>query len=275
MPQSFAEPETTSAIFVFTPAESKRFIAKAVAAMPVVRRAMGHGRIIIANGSTNGYVAEELLGVSLPKERRVAGHIADGNLGILRDEFRLSPFVLINGQAVDVPWPQVAPDFTGNDIFIKGANAVDPGGNAGIILAGSTSGTIGIALGTVVARGAHLIVPVGLEKLVSSVVEAARRMGQRRIAYPEGEGPGLMPLVTATVVTEITAFDFLFGLQATQVAAGGVGGSEGAVVLVAEGNPDQVQAALTLTAGIKGEPPFPAMTAYRQSYGKDFPMGVD
>lgn len=273
MTESSGAPGVTSAIFVLAPSESKRLIAKAVAAMPVVQRALRQGRVIIATGSTNAYVAEEILGIALPKERYVSGNIAEGSLGTTRDDTRIRPFVISEGKPVEMPWPEALPAFTAADVFIKGANAVDFWGNVGIILAGNAAGTIGLALGTVVARGAHLIVPVGLEKLIPSVVEAAHKTGQRRIAYPEGEAIGLMPLVSATVVTEISAFRVLFDLSATQVAAGGINGAEGSVVLVAEGRPEQVGAALDLVGKIKGEPPFPSLGDYRLRYGKDFATG--
>lgn len=49
-----------------------------MAALPEVRRAMERGRIIIANGTTNAFVAEELLGVPVPKVRFAADIISEG-----------------------------------------------------------------------------------------------------------------------------------------------------------------------------------------------------
>ncbi|MFQ6057747.1 MAG: hypothetical protein ACE5MB_02550 [Anaerolineae bacterium] len=245
----------TSAIFALTPSESKRLIARAVAALPEVRRAMEQGRIIIANGTTNAFVAEELLGISVPKYRFAAGIIAEGLLAETRPEDRLPPYVLRNGQPVDVPAKEMIREFEADDVFIKGGNAVDPQGNVGILMANERGGTIGMALGTVVARGAHLIAPVGLEKLVPSVPEAARKCGQLRQKYHLGSPVGLMPLVNARVITEVQALDILAGVQATHVASGGINGSEGAVVLVAEGSEEDVARAFRLVERIKGEPP--------------------
>lgn len=95
---------------------------------------------------------------------------------------------------------------------------------------------------------------MGLEKLVPSVIEAARKAGIDRMKYATGDRVGLFPLVNATVVTEIEALEILTGVKATQVASGGIGGSEGAVTLVAEGTDEQVAAAFELIRGIKGEP---------------------
>ena len=50
------------ASFVFTPWESRRLIGKAVAALPEVQLAYREAEMIIAHGSTNVFVAEELMG---------------------------------------------------------------------------------------------------------------------------------------------------------------------------------------------------------------------
>ena len=40
---------------------------------------------------------------------------------------------------------RAAPDFGPDDVFIKGANAIDPQGNAGILTSSLVGGTIGMA----------------------------------------------------------------------------------------------------------------------------------
>ena len=47
--------------FTLTPAAGKRLIAKAVVAHPVVQTALKSGTVAIIAGTTNGYVAEEIL----------------------------------------------------------------------------------------------------------------------------------------------------------------------------------------------------------------------
>ena len=61
-----SEDDTVGGVMAFTPAESKRLIARAVVAMTPVRRALENGRVIVAGGTTNAYVAEEILGVPVP-----------------------------------------------------------------------------------------------------------------------------------------------------------------------------------------------------------------
>ncbi len=73
------------ALFVLTPAESKRLIAKAVADMEEVKRAKESGKLLIGHGSTNVYVVEEVLGKGKvaelwKREFYVSGAILRGTL---------------------------------------------------------------------------------------------------------------------------------------------------------------------------------------------------
>ncbi|HEX3013689.1 MAG TPA: hypothetical protein VHO92_05405, partial [Methanobacterium sp.] len=47
--------------FLITPAAGKRLIAKALAKYPVITESLESGTVVIIAGTTNGYVAEELL----------------------------------------------------------------------------------------------------------------------------------------------------------------------------------------------------------------------
>jgi hypothetical protein len=244
-----------SGILVLTPAESKRLIAKAVVAMPQVKRALEKGRVIIANGTTTAFVAEEILGRPVSKYRYAAGYIGEGKLAATPPELRTDPYVLVDGRPVDVPAKEMIQEFEADDVFIKSANAVDAEGHVGVLMANEKGGTIAMALGPVMARGCHLIVPVGLEKLVPSVTEASHKGGILRLKYAMGLKVGLMPVVNATVVTEIQALRILAGVEATHVASGGIGGCEGAVALVVEGTDEAVQKAFEVVGGVKGERP--------------------
>ncbi len=64
-----------------------------------------------------------------------------------------------------------------------------------------------------------------------------------------------MPVVSARVVTEIQALEILSGVHAVHVASGGVGGSEGSVVIALEGSDETVRRAFELVKSMKGEPP--------------------
>ncbi len=250
------------ALFVFTPAEAKRLIGKAVANLEEVKKAKDTGNILIGHGSTNVYVAEEILGREKVCERfnrdaYLSGVTVKGTLcSTLGTE--KPPILLIRRGAIEPPeatMAEILRDFGRDSVFIKGANAVDPEGNAAVFMAHPEGGTIGWAMGIILARGIRLIVPVGREKLIPSVKKAVTLCGQLTLDYCQGLKVGLFPLSGATVITEIEALKILAGVESFQVASGGSSGSEGAVTLVAEGESPEIGKAIEIVESIKGEPP--------------------
>lgn len=250
------------ALFVLTPAESKRLIAKAVAGLEEVKRAKENGKMLIGHGSTNVLVAEEIMGKEKVADlwRRdvyLSGVIMRGTLCTTLGEEK-PPILVLNRGVVEPPAPTMDAllrDFGKDSVFIKGANCVDPDGNAAVFVASREGGTIGWAIGTILARGIRLIVPVGLEKLVTSVPKAVSLCGQETFDYCQGLRVGLIPLSGAKVITEITALKMLAGVDSFHVASGGSSGSEGAVTLVAEGPEKVVKKAIQVVESVKGELP--------------------
>ena len=247
------EDPVVSGIFALTPAESKRLIAKAVVQLPEVRRAWENGRVLVANGTTNSFVAAELLESDVSGFHYSAGLVCDGMLVATKKEERMLPYVFDKGQQVEIGVRDAVLQMGAQDVFIKGANAVDLEGHAGVLMADDKGGTIGTSLGVIAARGIKLICPVGLEKLVPSVVDASSKCGIGRFKHALGLQVGMMPLTNALVITEIEALEILTGVEATHVASGGMAGSEGAVVLVVEGSDEQVDRAVSLVKSIKAE----------------------
>jgi len=250
------------ALFVFTPAESKRLIGKAVARMEEVKRAFKRANIMIGHGSTNVYVLEEILG----KEKL---------LGLMNPSFFLSgilvrgtlcstlgsekpPIVLLKKGVITPPpetMSEMLRDFKSDSVVIKGASAIDPGGNAGVLVSHPEGGTIGWSIGTILARGIQLVTPVGLEKLIPSVKQSISLCGQETLDYVQGKKVGMIPLSNAKIVTEVEALKILTGVDAYHVASGGVSGSEGSVTIVAEGNKEHVKKTIELVESFKGETP--------------------
>jgi len=253
-----------SALVALTPSESRRLIAKAVAELPEVKKASKSGLIIIARGTTNAFVAEEIIGISIQAKSDEYGRglIVEGELRVntkRADERSIgNDFVLRQGKVDDIQPIEAIREFTDDDVFIKGANALESSGQAAVLAASLEGGTIGWALPTLTARSAHLIVPVGLEKLIPSIDQASRRCGVFRFRYSTGLPCALIPLINAKVVTEIQALAVLADVSATHVASGGIGGSEGSVVLTLEGSESNIQRAIELMKKIKGEPPVSA-----------------
>jgi hypothetical protein len=271
------------AMVVLTPSESKRLIAKAVAVLPEVKKALLNGRMIISEGTTNAYLIEEILGTSTPRETYACGVVAGGGMSAVPTEVRTMPYLLYCGKPMDTrpvqqqrakgeireetDWvhpkdnwelhAELIKEFGPEDVLVKGATAVDQWGNAGVFVAEGDGGSIGRDLPVIVSRGSHLIVPVGLEKLIPSVAEATKNCGSQRFKHSFGFCPGVMPLINAKVVTEVQALKILTGVTAIHVASGGIGGCEGAVILSLGGKEKAIDQAFELVKSIKGEPPTP------------------
>jgi hypothetical protein len=243
-------------VITLTPIESRRLLAKAVAAMPAVQRALQGGRLIVSLGTTNAYILEELTGRPVDKGTFTAGVITSGVLCLTDPATRQSPVCFVQGQQSDKPWLEVLSEFTAEDVFIKGANALDLQGNAGILLGGKQGGTIGQAMGLLAAVGAHLVIPVGLEKLIPDVPAAAMAMGQGKMSGQWGMPCGLYVVSTGEVVTEVDALQMLFDVGATVVAAGGVAGSEGAITLAVQGEQSTLSQVDLLVSQLKRERSF-------------------
>jgi hypothetical protein len=249
------------AMFVLTPAESRRLIAKAVVQLPEVQAALETAYVCVVGGTTNAFVARELAGLDISPETYTAGTSASGVVCVTPAERRDPhiPLVLHKGQVVNKSLTEVFEDFALETVVIKGANAVDPEGNVGIITSGFDGGTVAATIGYMTSTGMQYIFPVGLEKLVPSVPEAARWAGSKTFDYSMGAPFGMYCLSNGIVLTEIQALEVLSDVNAMHVASGGIGGNEGAVVLVAEGTDDQVRKAIEYVESVKGEPPVTAL----------------
>ena len=232
-----------------TVAESKRLIAKGVAAMGIVKKALAEGMVTIAKGTTNGRVVEEILGEKIDRSSYVTGNIrpSRGARGDVRLSASLPDVVLRKGEKVEgLSSVDSVAEMKQGDVFIKGCNAVNYKQKLGGILIGhpTTGGTIGGTLGAIFSRRIHLVLPVGLEKSVYADMNDISLKVREDDQYV-GRGPTLMP-VSGHIVTEIEALGILAGVKALQVAAGGVAGAEGSVWLLMEGERAQIEEALKI-----------------------------
>lgn len=257
IPQPVAGKKTTSAMVILNPSESRRLLAKATVALPEVQDAWKKGMIIIARGVTNAYVSEELFRISVePKAAQSVGLVSGGLTNCNADPPPCTWHVIKKGKVMEGADSNLEiMKFGPGDVFIKGANAVDVDGTAGVYVSSVKSGTIGMAWPIINPRGSHLVIPVSLEKMIPCVMEAAKHTGIYHFKYSMGLPAKLTPLPLALVVTEIQAFGILAGVKAYHIGSGGVGGSEGSVHLSLEGDEDAVEKAFELAKSVKGEPP--------------------
>lgn len=130
-----------------------------------------------------------------------------------------------------------------NSLFIKGANAFDTSGLVGILVGGEGGGTIGQALGFLAVKKIPLMVPVGLEKRLDSVLQAAKYLAEPTVGSKDMQ-VGMVVVPNSILITEVKAFEILFNVKAALVAAGGISGFEGSGVFVIKGEERLVQKAL-------------------------------
>jgi hypothetical protein len=249
---------------VMTPAAGKRLIAKALLTHAAVQSAVKLGTMVITAGTTNGYVAEELLkslgqaegfarnlffrGITLPHSQPTNEN------GRLPDESKFPGDVIL----VKGVWQKgktifdVVDDLKQGDVILKGANAVDLSSRRAAILIGHPKGgTIIAALQAVVGRRVRLILPVGVEKRVPGDLDALAA----KLNNPQAQGPRLLP-VQGEILTELDALHMLTGCVAEISAGGGVCGAEGAVWLTVCGESAQEKSAQKLLEKVAGEQPF-------------------
>lgn len=243
------------ALLNFTPALSKVLIAKGVAALPRVREAFENGKVVISTGSTTAHIYRELSG-RWPEGPLACGMVTGKGLCVGRG---MTDFLGAHGHAKYWYFEKGTPIQTedldevlagcaAQDVFIKGANALDPMGQAGVLLGVENGGTTGKAIGHIMAKGIYFVIPVGLEKTVmGSVVDDAGEMGIHRLEYCSGMPVGLMPL-SGEVISEMEAMELMAQVEVFHVAAGGISGGEGSVALLVKGEKDQVEKIVDLYA---------------------------
>ena len=251
------EQETVQAGAVLTVSEGKRLIGKAVAEMPIVKQALKDGMVIITKGTTNTYVAEEILGAKIEHGAFVYGRVYPQRGGkSLKPTKSMREVVLVKGElAEDLSLADAVKKLKPGDVVIKGANVLDYSNRtAGVLIGSPTSGTSGTIMPYVIARKAQLVIPVGLEKQAAgNVADITNKM--REPVESLNNVPSMF-LLTGHIVTEIEALKILADVTAFQAAAGGIGGAEGSVWLIFRGPREKVKTAMTLLDKVQGEPPF-------------------
>jgi len=227
---------------ILNPTTAKRLIAQGVAIHPLVKAAMARGTVVVTLGTTNGYVASELMGTPVDQGAFAAGVIDDqwnvnARLGEATD------LVLQNGQSVPFDEEAVLGALTAGDIVVKGGNALDPFGTVGVLMAAATGGTVGRYVPIAQARGVDIVIPISVAKSIhTSIVDLTLEMGSRKIELAMGLPCGMHPLA-GYVITEIEALALLFDVRATHVCSSGIGVGQGSVSLLIEGEEANVRAA--------------------------------
>jgi hypothetical protein len=258
-----------------TPTESKKLIAKAVAKMELVQNAFEKGMVAIHPSSTTIFIVEELTGKLPETEVWVCGIITPKGTCLSLETMRhrrideagnilRSPadfphtWVIEKGKLrSDIPLGEILDQMQHDDVYIKGANALDVNNTAGVLIGNLIEGgTIGLVLSRAKRQGIKLVFPIGLEKLLPiSIKKAAEEAAKRKfLDYSMGLPCALLPC-KGIVVTELVALELLTGTSAIPIGAGGLGGAEGGITMVLKGNDAQVSKAIEYIEGVKGTLP--------------------
>ncbi len=241
--------------FNLTPVMGKCLIAKGMAQHPDVQRVLEKGTLLIVAGTTNGYVAEEILTAL----GQVEGFSRVGfRRGVTVAQGAKLPKAELAGDVVivDGQWQpgktvfDVAENLKAGDVVLKGGNAFDPYGQAAVQIGHPQGGTVMAIVPTVIGRRVKLIVPIGLEKRVFDDIHTLAQ----RVNALETDGPRLMPL-PGEVFTELDAIQLLTGAEPILIAGGGIFGAEGSAWIGVSGTEEQVAAAAELIKSVSGEPP--------------------
>lgn len=252
---------------VLTPTESKKLIAMAIARLDVVQNALNGGTIMVHPSSSTYFIIEELIGGKPTTNHWVCGVITPKGMCVematVLGDFTPKDVEVDVG---DLPAGWIIKDkklypemkqsellniITADDVYIKGINALDPEGNAGILVGYEAS--MGYILSAWRKKRFSIIYPAGLEKLIPTPIDTAVKEAKpAKYDYAMGLPTGLFPCPKGKTVTEIDAIAMLSGATAIPIAAGGLGGAEGAITLVIKGNDEQVKKAIDYIEQSKG-----------------------
>ena len=255
---------------ILTVTESKRLIAAAVAKLEVVREAAEKGMIIMHPSSSTYFIFEELTGMKPKTNYWVCGVVAprgtcvemgmlsgghapsadNYNPGELRGLWAIKKGKVL----VEAPLSELLEQMTDRDVYIKGVNALDAQGNAGILIGEPVQGgALGVVLSAWKKKKFNFIYPAGLEKLLPiSIIQAAKEAKRTQYEYGMGLPAGLFPCPEGKTISEIEAIEVVSGATAVPIASGGLGGAEGATVLVIKGTAEQVNRAIECVERCKG-----------------------
>lgn len=241
--------------YILTSSMGKRLIARALTEHPHIERVLASGTLVIIAGSTNGYVAEEIL----LRSGQADGFTRVGfRRGLNTPPGIAAPEIDFPGDVVIVngSWQpgktifDIESELTEGDVVLKGANVLDTYNQAAVHIGSTQGGTVMAALSAVIGRRVRLIIPVGLEKRVPEDINSIARI----VNSPGSEGPRLLP-VSGEIFTEIDALEQLTGVDAFLISAGGIYGAEGSIRLGIIGSPQEVERADKLIQSLAGEPP--------------------
>lgn len=230
--------------------ESKLLIAKAAVQTGQVRRALKGHKLLLCGGTTVSAFSEELGFEAL----RISGRIEEtGTRTALQVSEAPHNLLIENGKSrnVDKRIQKVAETLTSSDLIVVGANAIDTAGRAALAFAALGGGSRGHALHSAYMQGVPMLILAGLNKLIPDLGSAHAHCGRTGVDCSMGAAIGLYHIFGA-IITEIKAFEILFGVEAVVIAGSGIHSGEGSRTFVLSGEEEDIQKAWDLCMAIKG-----------------------
>ena len=231
--------------------ETKRIIAKGIALLPEVKKALKSGKIFLKGGTTVSAVCEELIG----KPLLIAGRISPKGTttsNVTSGKFHSALIIKGKLHAVDETLEESVATLRANDVAILGANAIDVYGNAALMYGVALGGKPARIISGLMAEINHIIVAVGLEKLVpGSINDIILKTGRKDVNLSMGMSVGLTPIV-GHIMTEKDAVPLLGNVSCTVIGKGGISGAEGGTTMQIEGAKRDVEKVFQVIHALKG-----------------------
>lgn len=239
-----------------TVSESKRLIAKGISANKEVRERLQNGIVIITLGTTNTYIAEELVGLQAPRGSFVTGRIyPTGKEDFAKELERCPEIVLVNGKISDISYAEALVRMDEKDIVLKGANMLNYAKRQAAVCVGAPDGGTVAKLRKYTDQGkGRWIVPIGLEKETTQDLFEMQRLVNESPC--RAKGTVRLNATQGNVYTEIEAIKEFADIDVFVTAKGGIDGAEGGVSLLLCGTMEEVEKASNVIEQVIGEPEF-------------------
>jgi hypothetical protein len=155
-------------------------------------------------------------------------------------------------RAVDEILEETAASLKAEDVAVFGANAIDVYGGTALMYGVALGGKPAKIISGIMSEISHIIVAVGLEKLIpGSVNDIILKTGRKDVDASLGMAVGLTPIV-GQVMTEKEAIAMIGNVDCTVIGKGGISGAEGGTTMHIEGQTDDVQKILQTIQAVKG-----------------------
>ena len=231
--------------FIITPEAGKKIIAKAFVYIPEILRALKNQTIVVVAGTTNGYVAGELLnhieqsdgfrrehfhrGITFPPRYSSGNTLKPDSEPEFPGDVVIEKGVWLKGKTIF----DVSKSINKGDIVIKGANAVDViNRKAAVLIGHPEGGTTLSAISAIIGKRAVLYIPVGLEKRVPGNLDLIAA----QINSPNASGPAVP--ISGNVLLSWTPLAYH---RPSAGVPSGVCGAEGCYGVAVSGSEDQLK----------------------------------